>query len=111
MLGAAALEDIGVKFPDTDPRFKDAKSSFFVEESLRMVRERGLEVASMDSIVFADSPRISPYRERICQSIATMLSLGIDCVSVKGRSFEGLGAIGKGEAVAAQVVVLLRENE
>jgi 2-C-methyl-D-erythritol 2,4-cyclodiphosphate synthase len=110
ILGAAALGDIGEMFPDTDPKYKDADSRLFVEGALQRVREKGFEVTSIDSVVLADSPKIAQYRETICENIASMLSLESDCVSVKGKTFEGLGAVGRGEAIAAQVVVVLREK-
>ncbi len=107
MLGAAALGDIGELFPDTDPAYKDADSRTFVEKALHLVKQKGFRVTSVDSIVFADAPRVGPERENICQNIADMLSLGTGDVSVKGKTLEGLGAIGQGEAIAAQVIVVL----
>ncbi len=110
ILGAAALGDIGEMFPDTDPRYKDADSATFVEQALREVRAKGFEVVSVDSIVMAEQPKIAPHKESICLKIASMLSLEPGCVSVKGKSFEGMGEIGRGEAIAAQVVAVLRES-
>ena len=111
ILGAAALGDIGEMFPDTDPKYKDADSRLFVEGALQRVREKGFEVTSIDSVILADSPKIAQHRETICLSLASMLSLKPGCVSVKGKTFEGLGAVGRGEAIAAQVVVVLRESD
>ena len=110
MLGAAALGDIGELFPDTDPAYKDADSRMFVEKALHLVKEKSYSVVSVDSVVLADALRIGPERENICQSIADMLCLEPEFVSVKGKTLEGLGAIGKGEAIAAQVVVTLCQN-
>lgn len=107
MLGAAALGDIGEFFPDTDPAYKDADSATFVREALRLLRNDGYTVVSVDSVVLADAPRVGPAREMICQNIADLLSLKPGCVSVKGKTLEGIGAIGHGEAIAAQVVVVL----
>lgn len=111
ILGAAALGDMGKFFPDTDPEYKDADSRIFVKEALRLVTEKGYTVTSIDSVVFADAPRLSHHRESICESIAEMLSLTPECVSVKGKTFEGLGPIGQGHAIAAQVVAVLSSNE
>jgi 2-C-methyl-D-erythritol 2,4-cyclodiphosphate synthase len=108
MLGAAALGDIGELFPDTDPAYKDADSRIFVEKALQLVIENGYEIVSMDSVVLADTLKVGPERENICQNIADMLCLKRGSVSVKGKTLEGLGAVGKDEAVAAQVVVTLR---
>jgi 2-C-methyl-D-erythritol 2,4-cyclodiphosphate synthase len=107
MLGAAALGDIGELFPDTDSSYKDADSSTFVREALRLVEKNGYAVASVDSVVLADAPRVGPIRENICQNIADLLSLEIGCVSVKGKTLEGIGALGQGEVIAAQVIVML----
>lgn len=108
ILGAAALGDIGEMFPDTDPEYKDADSRIFVEGALRKIREKGFEVATVDSVVVADSPKIAPYREKICQNITSMLSLESGCVSVKGKTLEGLGDYLKTGMIAAHAVAVLR---
>ena len=82
----------------------------FVEQALREVRAKGFEVVSVDSIVLAEQPKIAPHKEIICQKIASMLSLKPGRVSVKGRTFEGMGEIGRGEAIAAQAIVVLSES-
>lgn len=110
LLGGCGLGDIGELFPDTDPRFKDADSRTFVADAFRRVREAGYEVASVDSVVMAESPRLGEHKEKVCETIASMLSLELDCVSVKGKTFEGLGPIGRGEAIAAQVVAVICER-
>lgn len=111
LLGASGLGDIGTLFPDTEEKFKDADSRTFVAEALRRVREAGYEVASVDSVIMAESPKLGQHKEKICETIASMLSLEPSCVSVKGKTFEGLGPIGCGEAIAAQVVAIVRESE
>lgn len=109
ILGAAALQDIGTMFPDTDPQYKDAGSELFVKGALERLHENGYRVASVDSVLLTESPRIAACRETICQNIASMLSLESDCVSVKGKSLEGLGPVGRGEAIAAQVVAVVQK--
>jgi len=111
ILGAVCAGDIGTLFPDTNPKYKDMKSEAFVEEALRTANDKGYALSSVDSVVFAESPRLGPHREIICQNIAHMLSLDFDCVSVKAKTYEGLGAIGRGDAVAAQVVAVLCNKE
>ena len=111
ILGAAALGDIGTLFPDTDPAFKDADSRLFVEKALALARDKGYEIASVDSVVIADSPLIGPHRETICQNIASMLSLQTDRVSVKAKTCEGLGPGAGGKALAAHVVIVLRTRQ
>ena len=110
VLGAAALPDIGQMFPDTDAKYKNADSSILLGQALQKVSARGFRVVSVDSIVMAQEPKIAPHKELICQKIASVLSLEPGRVSVKGRTFEGMGEIGRGEAIAAQAVVLIRKN-
>ena len=110
ILGAAAIGDIGEMFPDTDPRYKDVSSEIFIKGALKKLQENGYRVVSVDSVVLAESPKIAAYRETICQSIASMLSLEPGCVGVKGKSFEGIGSIGRGEAIAAQVIAVVERS-
>jgi len=110
LLGAAGLGDIGTLFPDTDPEYKDAHSSIFVADALKRLSGAGCRVVSIDSVVMAEEPRIGPYRETICENLASMLSLEPKYISVKAKTFEGLGPIGRGEAIAAQVVAVVRET-
>jgi 2-C-methyl-D-erythritol 2,4-cyclodiphosphate synthase/2-C-methyl-D-erythritol 4-phosphate cytidylyltransferase len=110
LLGAAALGDIGQHFRDTDPRWRGADSRRFVAAVLAMVRERGLEVANADVTVLAQSPKIAPHREAMCQEIARLLGIGEACVNIKATTTEGLGFLGRAEGIAAQAVVLLAES-
>ncbi|MCZ6602926.1 MAG: 2-C-methyl-D-erythritol 2,4-cyclodiphosphate synthase [Planctomycetota bacterium] len=110
LLGAAGLGDIGDAFPDTDPATEGMDSRRIVEDTLRQVAERGFEVENVDAIVHAEAPRIKPYREAIRSSIAGMLGLDVERVGLKAKTGEGIGEVGRGEAIAAEVAVLLRET-
>ena len=107
VLGAAALGDIGAHFPPDDPRFKDADSTLLLRLVMDEARRAGFRVLNTDVTVIAERPRIRPHVEEIRRSIAAALDIAVECVSVKGKTNEGLGEIGRGEAVAAWAVVLV----
>ncbi len=107
VLGACGEGDIGDLFPPGDPRWKDADSRAFLAEALRRARARGFVVASADTVVTAERPRLGPWKERIRASLAAMLALPPDRVGVKAKTAEGLGPVGEGRALEARAVVLL----
>ena len=112
LLGAAGLGDIGEHFPDTDPRFKDADSRKLTEHLMKIVTDRGFQVVNIDVTVIAESPRLTPVKERIRRSLAELLGVGPERVNVKAKTKEGLGAVGEGRAIEAHAAVLLeREND
>ena len=110
VLGAAGAGDIGRLFPDTDARFANISSL----ELLRQVGQRtagdGFRVLSIDSIVVAERPKLAPHAGRMCAAIAEALDVDVERVSVKAKTAEGLGEIGRGEAMAAQAVALLTRS-
>lgn len=110
LLGAAALGDIGQHFPADDPTYAGASSLDLLAESMVMVRERHLHVASLDCTVIAESPRLAPHLQAMRTRIASSLAVSADQVNVKATTNEGLGAIGRGEGIAAVAVVLLQEE-
>ena len=107
LLGAAALGDLGEHFPDSDPQWKDVPSAVILSEVLTKVRAKGWAPVNVDVNVIAERPRLAPYREAIRERLAALLGLPVGAVSVKARTNEGLDAIGKGQGIAAQAVVLL----
>jgi 2-C-methyl-D-erythritol 2,4-cyclodiphosphate synthase len=107
LLGAAGLGDIGRMFPDSDPRYRDADSGALLAEVAQRVQQDGWHVANVDCTVIAEQPRIAPHVETIRGSIAQLLQVDRAQINVKGKTAERLGAIGRGEAIAASVVVLL----
>jgi 2-C-methyl-D-erythritol 4-phosphate cytidylyltransferase/2-C-methyl-D-erythritol 2,4-cyclodiphosphate synthase len=110
ILGAAALGDIGSHFPDSDPRWKDARSLDMLQQTVSMVVESGFEVGNVDVTVMLESPKLRGHIDQIRGSLATVLGIEADRISVKAKTNEGLDAIGRGEAIAAQAVVLLRHS-
>ena len=107
LLGAAALGDIGAHFPDTDARWANISSLDFLGHAGQLIAERGYSIENVDSTVFAEQPRLRPHIDSIRESLASVLRIEIDRVSVKAKTNEGLGSIGLGEAIAAQSIVLL----
>ena len=107
LLGAAALGDLGEHFPDSDPQWKDVPSAVLLAEILVKVSARGWKPVNLDVNVIAERPRLGPYKEAIRVRLAGLLGLPLEAVSVKARTNEGLDAVGKGQAIAAQAVVLL----
>ena len=111
VLGAAALGDIGHYFPPSDPRYAHADSADFLRKALELARERGWEVANIDSTVRTERPKLAPYIPHIRERIAEITGVGLGAVSVKAKTAEGLDAIGRGEAMAATAAVLLTRAE
>jgi 2-C-methyl-D-erythritol 2,4-cyclodiphosphate synthase len=107
LLGAAGLGDIGRTFPDSDPAYRDADSGTLLSQVVQRVRQQGWRVANLDCTIIAEGPRIAPYVAAIQGSIAVLLDVDVTRVNVKGKTTERLGAIGRGEAIAASAVVLL----
>ncbi|HSP98479.1 MAG TPA: 2-C-methyl-D-erythritol 2,4-cyclodiphosphate synthase [Candidatus Dormibacteraeota bacterium] len=107
LLGAVAAGDIGQHFPDTDPRWRDADSAALLAEVVRIVAGRGGRVVNVDVSILAEQPKLAPHMPAMRARLAALLGVGEACVGLKARTMEGLGAIGAGEAIAAQAVVLI----
>jgi 2-C-methyl-D-erythritol 4-phosphate cytidylyltransferase/2-C-methyl-D-erythritol 2,4-cyclodiphosphate synthase len=108
LLGAAAAGDIGQHFPDTDPRWKDAPGLDLLARAVAIVREKGFSVENVDVVVVLERPKIRPHVEAIRAALARTLGVGADRVSVKGKTNEGVDATGRGEAIAAHAIALIR---
>lgn len=108
LLGAAGLSDIGELFPDSDPAYKDADSRVFVREVRARVQAAGYRPVNVDVVIHAEQPKLSPYKQQIKESLATLLGLSPDALSVKATTNEGLDAVGRGEAIGCWATVLLR---
>ena len=107
LLGAAALGDIGRHFPDTDPRYRDADSMVLLAEVMQRVRASGWEALNVDATIIAQAPRMAPYIPRMEQRLRECIGGGC-AVNVKAKTMERLGAIGRGEGIAAEAIALLR---
>jgi 2-C-methyl-D-erythritol 2,4-cyclodiphosphate synthase len=107
ILGAASLGSIGTRFPDTDPAYAGADSLLLLEHSVRLLETENYQVVNVDVTVIAQSPQIAPYAERMAERLAEKLHVPASGVSVKGKTNEGLGWIGRGEGLATMAVVLI----
>ncbi len=110
LLGAAALGDIGEHFPDSDPRYKGASSIELLRKVAGEIASAGYSISNIDAVVVAEAPRLLPYKGQIEWNIAEAVGIEFGRVSVKGKTAEGLGPIGAGEALCAEAVALVEET-
>jgi 2-C-methyl-D-erythritol 2,4-cyclodiphosphate synthase len=110
LLGAIAAGDMGQHFPSSDPRWKGASSLVFLDEVVRLVAERGFVVENVDVTLVAQAPALAPYLEQMRSMLAARIGIGREAVAVKAKSTDGLGAVGRGEGIGAQAVVLVRSE-
>jgi 2-C-methyl-D-erythritol 2,4-cyclodiphosphate synthase len=110
LLGASGREDIGQLFPDADPEYKDVRSTELLKRVMDLVKERGMEVVNIDSIVIAEKPKIGPSISRMKEVMCPILGMEEQDLGIKAKTHEGLGAVGKGEAIASLAQVLIREK-
>ncbi len=107
LLGAAALGDIGRHFPDRDPRWKNADSKKLLKKVVDLLRTAGWSVGNVDCTLVLEKPRIAPHVGKMRKAMAPILGVGIDAVSIKATTNEGMGFIGRGEGVCAHAVALI----
>ena len=107
LLGAAALGDIGMHFPDTDPRWRGCDSLVFLRHALELVREAGYALVNVDSTVILERPKLKNFRVPIRQKLAETLGLDLDHVSVKFKTAEKVGPVGEGRSAEAQAIVTI----
>ena len=111
ILGALGEGDMGRHFPSTDARWKGVASLRFLEDVAGLLRERGYALGNLDATVIAQSPALAPHLAAMRDRIAQALAAPVDAVSVKAKSTDGLGALGRSEGIAAQAVVLLQRRD
>lgn len=107
LIGAAALGDIGRHFPDTDPKYAGIDSRRLLREVWQLLRSQGYCVVNVDSTVIAQAPKLASYIAAMRANIASDLDLSVQQVNVKAKTAEKLGALGRGEGIAAEAVVLI----
>jgi 2-C-methyl-D-erythritol 2,4-cyclodiphosphate synthase len=107
LLGSAGLGDIGLHFPDSDPQYKDVSSLKLLAQTNAMVRQKGFIIRNIDTIIFAEAPKMGPYRETMQKNLAHAVEVAPGCINIKATTTEGLGVIGKGEGIGAMSVVLV----
>ncbi len=111
LLGAAGEGDMGRHFPSSDARWRGADSRRFVEEVARLLQARGLRLGNLDVTVIAQEPVLAPYLEAMVRTIAAALGVAGDRVSVKAKSTDGLGALGRAEGIAALATALVSRED
>jgi 2-C-methyl-D-erythritol 2,4-cyclodiphosphate synthase len=107
LLGAIGAGDMGYHFPSRDPRWRGVESRVFLEETVRLVKEAGFRLGNLDVTVIAQEPVLSPHLDSMRKALATLLEVGPEAVAVKAKSTDHLGALGRGEGIAALATALL----
>lgn len=110
LFGASGQPDIGTHFPPSDKKYKGISSMKLLAETVKILKKNKFEIVNIDSTVIAEAPKMGPYINRIKDSLSKVMSIPAGRISVKAKTEEGLGYIGKGKAIAAQAVCLLRER-
>ncbi len=107
LLGAAGLGDIGTHFPDTDPKWKDVSSLRFLERVRELLAELNLRIAHVDAVVITEKPKLGPHFTAMRAALAKSLGISASAINLKAKTNEGVDAIGRGEAIAAQAIATL----
>jgi 2-C-methyl-D-erythritol 2,4-cyclodiphosphate synthase len=107
LLGAAGLGDIGLHFPDTDPKLKDISSMIILSKTYNILRNKGFTVINLDSTIMTEAPKITPFKAKMEKNIARTIEIEPECVNVKATTLETLGMMGKGEGIAALCIALI----
>jgi 2-C-methyl-D-erythritol 2,4-cyclodiphosphate synthase len=110
ILGCLSLGDIGQHFPNTDPLYKDIDSKEILKKVKGMVDSKNFVIGNIDTVILAEEPKIYPFREKMVNEISRVLEISKDRINIKATTNEGVGSIGKGDAIAAYAVVTLEEK-
>ena len=109
LLGAAAMGDIGLHFPDTDPKFKNISSIKLLAETNDLIHSNGFIIGNIDATIFAEAPKIGPYRQKMQENLANTVEVDPGHINIKATTTEGLGYIGRGEGIGAMSIALLEK--
>lgn len=107
ILGALALGDLGSHFPDSDAQYHNKSSDFFVSKVVELMKQHQYKISNIDCMVITETPRLSPYKKKIQENIASLLHCDASQVSIKATTAEGMGFVGRGEGMLATATVLL----
>ena len=110
LLGAIAGGDIGKLFPDTDPAYRGIRSRELLKNVLELVRKKGYKITNVDTVVIAEEPNLSAFKNRIQENLSKIMKIDKNCVGIKAKTNEGLGALGSKEGIACYAVVLIRKE-
>jgi 2-C-methyl-D-erythritol 2,4-cyclodiphosphate synthase len=111
LLGAAGLRDIGTRYPDTAPEFKGIDSKILLSRTMDLIRNEGFSIGNIDSTIVLQSPKISDHVPAMIETLATVMKIGADQLSIKAKTSEKLGFIGREEGISAYAVALLVKND
>lgn len=111
ILGALALGDIGIHFPDSDERWRNSESFAFLRFSVGLMKQKGFTVVNLDSTVSIEKPRLQPYIDEIRQGLGEALEIEAARISVKAKTGEGVDAVGERKAVRVEAIVLLQDSK
>jgi 2-C-methyl-D-erythritol 2,4-cyclodiphosphate synthase len=110
LLGAASLGDIGMHFPDTDPKWKGASSLLFLEHIRKLLVDCQLRIVHLDAIVICERPKLGPHFPAMRAALAKSLGITTEQINLKAKTNEGTGEIGRGEAIAAHAIATVRQH-
>lgn len=111
ILGACAVADIGELFPPSDPAWKDADSMRLLNNAYLHVKQKGWKLVNLDCVIICEKPKVLPFRDIIRKSLADVLEVPVENIFLKGKTAEGLGAVGKGRAIEVLAQCLLEKNQ
>jgi len=111
ILGACAKRDIGYHFPDTSPDYKGISSLAMLKDTVAIMKDAGYQVVNIDSVIIAETPKLSPYVPKMIQNVSQVLEVEPDCISIKPKTNENVGEIGAGKAVSSFCTVLLKKTD
>lgn len=109
ILGAIGKGDIGIHFPNTDPAFKDISSTELLDKVGAMLKASGFKIINVDSILILEEPKLEPFRDKMKEIISHSLGISEDAVNIKATTQEGVGSLGRGEAIAAYAIAAVEE--
>ena len=110
ILGALAKGDLGTYFPSSDQKWEDADSTVFINEIIRMMNDQGYSINNIDCTIILQSPHINKYITAMKSNISSLCDINVNSISIKATTTDNLGAIGRGEGIAALVVILLTKD-
>jgi 2-C-methyl-D-erythritol 2,4-cyclodiphosphate synthase len=111
LLGAMGERDIGQLFPNTDPKYRDIRSTKLLAEVMKKLKEKKFTILNIDSIILAEEPKLAPHISRMKDVLCPLLDIQKEDLGIKAKTYEGVGLVGEGEAMAAWVQVLVKEEE
>ena len=111
ILGALCMGDIGEHFPNTDPQYKNIASSQILKKVVALAAAKNCAIKNVDTVILAEEPKVFPFKPKMAEALEEILGIKKECINIKATTNEGVGSIGKGDAIAAYAVVLLEEKQ